>query len=164
MSPGTSWISARRVGMQPVSGDGKFACSHAHGTNKIGIASNHDIQQGLELPQVSNSPLGLLLFYPVFNLGIFGHFWGYGHDLGEKRLGKESPDTLRSVSLLTESPKGWRRVLGWKGVPWCPRCPPRSSRSWQWTSPPSCRLIFHRSRVPLRFVECLGLKLQQLSI
>ena len=62
MSPGTSWISATRVGMQPVSGDGKFACSHAHGTNKIGIASNHDIQQCVELPQVSNSPLGLLLF------------------------------------------------------------------------------------------------------
>ena len=134
MSPGTSWISARRVGMQPVSGDGKFACSHAHGTNKIGIASNHDIQQGVELPQVSNTPLGLLLFYPVFNLGIFGHFWGYGHDLGEKRLGKESPDTLRSVSPLTESP--WMALAEfWVGKlsPVSPVSPPRSSRSWQWT-------------------------------
>ena len=88
--------------MQPVSGDGKFACSHAHGTNKIGIASNHDIQQGLELPQVSNSPLGLLLFYPVFNLGIFGHFWGYGHDFYVEtghRMTMETNRWLRPLSF-----------------------------------------------------------------
>ena len=111
--------------MQPVSGDGKFAMfAMPHGTNKIGIASNHDIQQGLELPQVSNTPLGCCYFTQCSILA-FWSFLGLWPRLRREGVGKGIAGYSAKCQPLDRiALDGPSRVLVGKLSPVSPVSPP----------------------------------------